>query len=90
MLTLMAIGPALRTGVALEDRVSPKVLRAAPVARTRVLSVDEKQLVVHEARLADGGRYGSRGRSPDGSLPASMAEKLVVLLPGVRNETVVG
>ena len=86
----MAISPALLTSAALEDRVTPKVRHAAPVTCTHVTSVDKKQLVVHEARLADGGRYGSRGRSPDGSLPASMAEKLVVLLPGVRNETVVG
>ena len=88
MLTLMAIGPALRTGVALEDRVSPKVLRAAPVARTRVFSVDEKQLVVHEARLADGGRYGGRRLSPGSSLPATTAEELSVQLSGMRGEEV--
>ena len=86
----MTIGPALLTGVAFEDHVSTKVRRAAIVARARVFSIDAIQLVVHEARLADCGRYGRRGRSPDGPLPASMAEKLGVLLPGVRSETVVG
>ena len=74
----MAIGLALLARVALEDRVSPKVLRAAAVARTHVFCVDEQQLVIHEARLADGGGHGRRGSSPDGSLPASTAEELGV------------
>ena len=74
----MTIGPALLTGVAFEDRVSTKVRRAALVARARVFSIDEIQLVVHEARLADGGGHGRRGSSPDGSLPASTAEELGV------------
>ena len=86
----MAKPPALLTGVALEDRVSPKVRHAAPVARTRVFGVDETQLVVHEARLADGGRYGGRRVSPDSSLPATTAEELSVQLSGMRGEAVFG
>ena len=89
MLTLMAIGPALLASVALENRVSPKVRHATPVTCTHVISMDEKQQVIHEAHLADGSRYGIRARSSDGPLPASVTEELDVLLPGVRDETVV-
>ena len=85
----MAIGPALLASVALENRVSPKVRHATPVTCTHVISMDEKQQVIHEAHLADGSRYGIRARSSDGPLPASVTEELDVLLPGVRNETVV-
>ena len=84
----MAIGPALLARVALEDRVSPKVLRAATVARAHVFCVDEEQLVIHKARLADGNRHGGRGLRPDGSLPATTAEELGVHLSGMRSEKI--
>ena len=84
----MAVGPALLARVALEDRVSPKVLRAATVARTHVFCVDEEQLVIHKARLADSSRYGGRGLRPDGSLPATTAEELGVHLSGMRSEKI--
>ena len=84
----MAVGPALLARVALEDRVSSKVLRAAAVARTHVFCVDELQLVIHEARLADGSRYGGRGPRPDRPLPTATAEELSVHLSGLRNEEI--
>ena len=84
----MAIGPALLARVALEDRASPKVLCAAAVARTHVFCVDEEQLVIHEARLADGGRYGGPRLRPDRSLPATTAEELSVHLSGTRYEEI--
>ena len=80
----MAIGPALPASVALENRVSPKVRHATPVTRTHVISMDEEQLVIHEAHLADGSRYGTRVWSSDGPLPATVTEELDVLLHGSR------
>ena len=85
---VMAVRLAHRACVALEDRASRKVLRAATVARAHVLCVDEEQLVIQQARLADSSRYGRRGLRPDGSLPATTAEELGIQLSGMRTEEV--